>query len=159
MDPQSRHLGDDRPDDAGSRADYSAELPPDVKGIPAVLEELVRRGRAAGFPPRRLRFNLRIGVCEALANAIRHGGSETDASVRVNAVFSAEIIEVTITDAGRGFDPANLPDPTEPENLTLTTGRGVFLIRKLMDHVEYNAVGNSLRMVLYARRGRAGEAR
>jgi anti-sigma regulatory factor (Ser/Thr protein kinase) len=143
----------------GFRPEYRTELPADVERIPDLLEELVRRGRAAGFPARRLRFNFRVGVCEALANAMRHGASEEDASVRVEAAFSAARIEVTVTDPGGGFDPSRVPDPTTPENLTLSTGRGVFLIRKLMDRVEYNAVGNSLRMVLYARGGPAGEAK
>lgn len=137
--------------------DFRAELPPDVDRIPALLEEIVARARAAGFPHGRLRLNLRVGVCEALSNAMQHGQTEGRAPIRVEASFSSARIEVRIADRGGGFDPGDLPDPTLPENLARPGGRGVFLIRKLMDEVEYNDVGNSLRMVLLAG-GPAGEA-
>ena len=113
----------------------------------------MRRATDAGFPERRLRLNLRVGVCEALANAIRHGRPAQDQSVQIEASFSSTRIEVRIEDPGGGFDPESVPDPTLPENLSRPGGRGVFLIRELMDQVEYNAEGNALTMVLYARPG------
>jgi serine/threonine-protein kinase RsbW len=42
-----------------------------------------------------------------------------------------------ISDEGRGFDPDHLPDPLAPENLLRGTGRGIFLIRSLMDEVHF----------------------
>lgn len=137
--------------------DFRTELPPDVDRIPPLLEEIVARARAAGFPYDRLRLNLRVGVCEALSNAMRHGQSEGRGPIRIEASFSAARVEVHIADRGGGFDPEDLPDPTLPENLVRPGGRGVFLIRKMMDEVEYNDVGNSLRMVLLAG-GAGGEA-
>lgn len=139
-------------DPESSKTRYSAAVV-DVDRIPAILEELMRRAKDAGFPERRLRLNLRVGVCEALANAIRHGRPAQDQSVQIEASFSSTRIEVLIEDPGGGFDPASVPDPTLPENLSRPGGRGVFLIRELMDQVEYNAEGNALTMVLYARPG------
>jgi serine/threonine-protein kinase RsbW len=55
---------------------------------------------------------------------------------------------VCVSDEGAGFDPSRVPDPTRPENLNRPGGRGLFLIRSLMDEMEYNERGNSLRMVL-----------
>ena len=49
-----------------------------------------------------------------------------------------------IKDDGQGFNPAELPDPTRPENIILPAGRGVFLMNTFMDHVEYNDVGNEV---------------
>lgn len=143
-------------DDAG--AAFRTRVPADVDRIPALLEELAERARAAGFPHGRVRLNLRVGVCEALSNAMRHGQSEGRGPIHVEASFSAARIEVRITDPGGGFDPEELPDPTLPENLLRPGGRGVFLIRRLMDHVEYNDIGNSLRMVLLARGGAPDES-
>lgn len=137
---------------AGATPRLRMDLPIDLGGIPAVLDELVRRGSAAGFPRRKLRLNLYVGVCEALSNAMRHGGAGPQEAVRLEAAFSSVRIEVRIADGGVGFDPDRIPDPTLPENMVGEAGRGVYLIRKLMDHVEYNDVGNSLLMVLYARR-------
>ncbi len=47
-----------------------------------------------------------------------------------------------------GFDPEAVPDPTLPENLSRPDGRGVFLIRRLMDEVRFNDKGNSVCMML-----------
>ena len=52
-----------------------------------------------------------------------------------------------IRDEGPGFDPATLPDPTDPHNLEKTTGRGLLLIRTFMDEVSHNTLGNQITMV------------
>ena len=52
-----------------------------------------------------------------------------------------------IEDQGQGFDPAKLPDPTDPENLVKAHGRGLLLVRTFMDEVTHNDVGNAVTMV------------
>ena len=52
-----------------------------------------------------------------------------------------------IRDEGPGFDPDGLPDPTDPENLTKASGRGVLLIRTFMDEVRFNDTGNEITMI------------
>ena len=56
---------------------------------------------------------------------------------------------VTVTDEGRGFDPAAVEDPTRPENLGRSHGRGLFLLRSLADEVRFNETGNSVTLVLH----------
>ncbi|MBV8077326.1 MAG: ATP-binding protein [Planctomycetaceae bacterium] len=51
-----------------------------------------------------------------------------------------------IRDEGPGFDPSLLPDPTAPANLERASGRGLLLIRALMDEVAFNAAGNQITM-------------
>ncbi len=52
-----------------------------------------------------------------------------------------------ITDQGKGFDWRSVPDPrSNPELLLQPRGRGVFLIHKIFDHVEYNDAGNEIRL-------------
>ncbi len=119
----------------------------------------------------------RIGVAleEALANSLYHGNLEvgsgkdekygeefftlaaqrtqeppyTDRRIYVEATVSRHRAVFTVRDGGRGFDPSELPDPTDPENLERVSGRGVLLMRTFMDEVTYNDVGNSVTMVKY----------
>ncbi len=137
--------------------DFSLELPNDVRAIEDAVEYLVDRSLAAGFGDGdRLRLNLRVSVTEALANAMEKGNRQDPGKrVRLEARLRPDRIVVRVTDEGGGFDPATVPDPTLPEHRSLSTGRGIFLIRSLMDAVEFNALGNSITMVL--ERGEAAE--
>jgi serine/threonine-protein kinase RsbW len=69
-------------------------------------------------------------------------------SVLVEIAFQLGRIQARVTDQGSGFDPAAVPDPTRPENLTKPCGRGLFLMRKLMDEVWFNDRGNQVTLVL-----------
>ena len=128
---------------------YTLELPNDLQLIERSVDDLLERAMKVGFSHDRLRLNLRVGITEALANAMLYGCSGPGKRVSLQADFSPEQIVVRVTDEGRGFDPASLEDPTTPVNITRTGGRGIFLIRQLMDEVEFNEHGNSITMVLF----------
>ena len=129
--------------------DYTLELPNDLRAIERAVTYLVDRGREIGFDYDRLRLNFRVGVTEALANAMLYGNCRDPRKrVRIEAHLTPTEITVQVTDEGRGFDPAKVLDPTLPVNRTRTGGRGIYLIRKLMDRVEFNERGNSITMVL-----------
>lgn len=130
--------------------DFILELPNDVHAIETAVDELVDRSLAAGFDDGdRLRLNLRVSLAEALANAMLNGNRRDPAKrVRIEARLRPERIVVRVTDEGGGFDPATVPDPTLPEYRVRGSGRGIFLIRNLMDAVEFNDRGNSITMVL-----------
>jgi serine/threonine-protein kinase RsbW len=68
--------------------------------------------------------------------------------VRVEVTLDDGRLEARITDQGTGFDPSAIPDPTAPENLLKDGGRGVFLMRQLLDDVSYNDRGNQVTLVL-----------
>lgn len=78
-------------------------------------------------------------IREAVANAIEHG-NQSDASKQVEVDFRFEDnqIVISVTDQGLGFDPGNVPDPLEPDNLLKPNGRGILLIKEFMDEVEYS---------------------
>jgi anti-sigma regulatory factor (Ser/Thr protein kinase) len=63
------------------------------------------------------------------------------------AEFSEQHLCVQISDDGPGFNPADIPDPTDEENLLSTSGRGLFLIRAFMDQVSHNQPGNQITLV------------
>ena len=121
---------------------------------------------------------IRVGTAltEALMNAFHHGNLELDSALRertdgaywkeekarmkvapykdrrvhVIARFTSEGATFVVRDEGPGFDYETLPDPTDPENLTKPSGRGIMLIRTFMDDVRFNERGNEITMVLSA---------
>jgi serine/threonine-protein kinase RsbW len=130
------------------------EVPNDLQAIEGTVEYLMGRGREVGFNADRLRLNLRVGLTEALANAMLYGNRrDPGKSVRVEADLSVRQLRIRVTDEGGGFDPAIVPDPTLPANRERPGGRGIFLIRQLMDEVEYNRSGNSIVMILHGEGG------
>ncbi|MEX2282947.1 MAG: ATP-binding protein [Gemmatimonadota bacterium] len=132
--------------------DYTLELPNDLRAIERAVTYLMDRGHEVGFDYDRLRLNFRVGLTEALANAMLYGNCrDPEKHVRVEARLTSEEIMVQVTDEGRGFDPAKLSDPTLPTNRLRSGGRGIYLIKKLMDRVEFNERGNSITMVLLSR--------
>lgn len=114
-----------------------------------VVDLVVRHCCSGAWSTRRFRFNLRVAVAEALANAIIAGnGEDRTKSVLVRAEVFPDAIRVHVTDEGPGFDPTTLNDAVAPEDLERHNGRGLFLIKKLTDDVHFNARGNSICMTL-----------
>ncbi len=75
---------------------------------------------------------------EALANAVRHGNrSEPERKVMVDYTVDTSAVRIRVEDEGEGFDPATIPDPTDPENLLRPSGRGIFYMQQFMNHVEF----------------------
>jgi serine/threonine-protein kinase RsbW len=132
--------------------DYVLELPNDLRAIERSVDYLMDKGLEVGFDCDRLRLNFRVGLTEALANAMLYGNCRDPRKrVRVEAHLSPFEITVRVTDEGRGFDPDAVLDPTLPANRARPGGRGIFLIQQLMDRVEYNERGNSITMILRGR--------
>jgi serine/threonine-protein kinase RsbW len=93
--------------------------------------------------------NVLISMTEAANNAIIHGnGSDESKEVEIQYELDSRGKNLTfiIKDEGPGFDYNNLPDPTEPENLEKTSGRGVFLIMQLADVVVFSNNGATVEM-------------
>ena len=84
-------------------------------------------------------FGVDMAVREAVTNAVLHGnhGDETKV-VEVGFKSSARAIEITVRDEGKGFDPGSVPDPTDPQNILKTSGRGILFMRTFMDEVEWS---------------------
>ena len=94
------------------------------------------------------RLEIMLAVQEALANAVVHG-CKNDASKQVRCRVQRDKkdrILIVVTDPGPGFNPEGLLDPTQPENLHAGHGRGVYLIRQLMDEVQFESGGKEIKM-------------
>ena len=82
-----------------------------------------------------------MALREALANAIKHGNKlnpEKRVFVRMRVLPAGEL-KIEVEDEGDGFDPGRLVDPTSPDNLMRSSGRGVFYMRQFMDEVRFRA--------------------
>lgn len=92
--------------------------------------------------------DVELALQEALANAIVHGaqGDRTkNVECRV-ACDDAHGMLIVVSDPGDGFDPAKVPNPLLAENLYSSHGRGIFLINRLMDQVEFKRGGTEIHM-------------
>jgi serine/threonine-protein kinase RsbW len=129
--------------------DLVLELPTDVRTIEHAVDYVIGRCPTCAEQARRLQLNFRVGLTEALSNAMLYGNSHDPSKrVLVEIAFQLGCIQARVTDQGAGFDPNAVPDPTAPENLTKPCGRGLFLMRKLLDEVSYNDQGNQVTLVL-----------
>jgi len=93
---------------------------------------------------------LGLAVREAAANAVTHGNSYSSSkSVHFRVEVTEERLVVRLKDEGKGFDPAEVPDPTAPEGLLKGSGRGLLMMRALVDEVEVrNAAPRGTEVVL-----------
>lgn len=92
-------------------------------------------------------FDIRLCLEEALINAIKYGNRfQKDRRVRLEVVFDRRKVEISVEDEGAGFDPQRLEDCTKNRNLLKNCGRGIYLMHRLMDEVQYNTRGNGVRM-------------
>jgi CheY-like chemotaxis protein len=152
-------------------------LPNDPQLIPPLVAYLQHRVIEIGMTEESERMRVAVGLEEALVNALYHGNLELSSDLRdeepekydeivkqrqqqkpycdrrlhVEAKLSRQSLTFVIRDEGPGFNPHTLPDPTDPANLERVSGRGVFLMRTLMDEVSYNPTGNEVTLVKHRR--------
>jgi serine/threonine-protein kinase RsbW len=139
----------DRPLPTGTAVEVALRIPSDVSVIEEAVELVARHCFAGWDAPRRAHFRLRVALSEALANAIVYGNCEEESCVvEVRAECLPDAVHLHVTDEGRGFDPATVRDPVTPDDLEQPCGRGLFLIRNLMDDVRFTPPGNSICMTL-----------
>ena len=123
------------------------EVPSYVSLMHTILDYLLRRVEKNGVVSSET-SNLFVALDEAFVNAVKHGNKfDPNKLVRITAEVSPKEARFTVEDEGDGFDLAQIPDPTNVENLFKTSGRGVLIIHNVMDEVRYNERGNRLEMV------------
>ena len=119
--------------------------------VDAIVGEMVPLGYS-----KREALAARLGLEEALVNAVKHGNREDPGKcVRLGYQVTAEELVAEVVDEGPGFCPELLPDPFRPDNLLRPCGRGVFLMLAYMTWVRFNAKGNG---VTLCKRHRAFES-
>jgi len=122
------------------------KIPSNLEVIPTFISTLIERLKKFPISDEEI-FDIRLSLSEALINAVKHGNRMNPGlSVEVRVEIKDKELTIRIKDQGRGFDFKGLPDPTKGENLNKGCGRGVFLVRQLMDKVEFFDRGSGIIM-------------
>jgi anti-sigma regulatory factor (Ser/Thr protein kinase) len=162
-------------DPRGSWVKTSAEFV--LESHPATLTAVVGFVRETlellSFPDQASIVRTCAALAESLNNALYHGNLELSSALRkddtnewdsavaerrrqspykdrhifVRAELSSQEVVISVRDEGPGFNPATLPDPTDPDHIGCACGRGIFLVRTFMDEVRYNDKGNEVTLV------------
>jgi serine/threonine-protein kinase RsbW len=124
----------------------SHRFPNDADQIHAIENELLSTAERFGFTPSAA-FALRLALDEAIRNAFVHGCCDCPGKlIDVSWTVSRDKVTITVDDHGVGFDPNEVPDPREDDNLERPCGRGLLLMRAYMTSIHYNEQGNSVTM-------------
>jgi len=128
---------------------FSLKILSDIKYIREVSLGMLKWLESAKLDDSTL-FDIRLCVEEVVRNAITHGNNNNkDLNVLVSYWLEDGSLIIEVENEGRGFDPGKVPDPTIGENLIRNSGRGVYLVGKLMDKMEFNDRGNKVRLTKY----------
>jgi anti-sigma regulatory factor (Ser/Thr protein kinase) len=151
------------------------ELENDPQAIPPIIDQLMEDLTHRGWDDELAQMRVSLALQEGLSNALYHGNLELSSSLmsdstdpfyqlaehrRLIAPYANRIIQLiarhddnmvqyVIEDQGPGFDFSRLPDPTAEENIERFNGRGLFLIRNVMDEVTFHGLGNRIHMIMY----------
>jgi anti-sigma regulatory factor (Ser/Thr protein kinase) len=170
--------GHDRLMDCIGSGEASLRLPSDRSLCTPLVEHVQRLVSAVGLVDETGSLRVALAMEEALLNALYHGNLGLSAAeieranskyhqsgqdvlpdhlsaaaherkIHVRVQFSREQVTLTIRDEGSGFNPANIPAPTDPLNFSgdSPAGRGLVLIRMFMDEVSFNESANEIRLV------------
>lgn len=120
-------------------------LPDTSQALNLGVRRILQMARSCGCRVDRM-ADLEIAAREALANAMIHGNQRSaDKRVLLRCYGEPEFgILIVIRDEGPGFDPATVADPREDDRRHLPHGRGLFLMRRLMDFVDYRKGGREV---------------
>jgi len=126
---------------------YDQRLPSDLEIGHAAIEELMTALGAAGWEGMDV-FRIQMAIEEAVVNAIEHG-NERNIEKKIRLIFEVtpEMCVLIIADQGAGFDHKNVADPTTEELVDKPRGRGVLLMRELMNEANFNDVGNQVTLI------------
>jgi len=140
-----------RPQFAGRRAgsffQIEAWMPSEIKAISPLVDRLMRLIEGshcvAGEEPA-----VELALEEALNNAVVHG-NRMDGHKLIQVLCRCESgkgVSIVVKDQGQGFDPNGVPNPLSPENFGSDHGRGIWLMRVVMDEVSFERGGTEVCM-------------
>lgn len=132
------------------RKTFTLELPADPKEIRKVEPFLQQISDVARLDDGTF-YRLQVAGTEAVNNGILHGNkSNPKKMVYITCILDEDELVFLVRDQGKGFRPEDVPNPLEEKNLLKTNGRGIFLMRSLMDKVSFNVTrdGTEVELVI-----------
>ena len=124
-------------------------VPSEVDCIEEAVAVLTRHCLSGATASPKVQFRLQVALSDALANAIVRGNREdAGKQVYVEVDLLPDTVNIHVTDEGDGFDHASAAEALDPQSPDLPSGRGLFLIRHMVDDVHFNTQGNSICMTL-----------
>jgi serine/threonine-protein kinase RsbW len=117
-------------------------IPSDLTYVLGINYHISNLLKEFGYPAQDTRLNVPLACDEAITNAIVHGNcSRADKKVNIQIYVSPNRFRIRVRDEGEGFDIASVANPTQGEALLRPSGRGVYLMRSIMDSVEFKEGG------------------
>ena len=114
------------------------EVPSDPDKMPAIEEFVLNIAREVKLHSSK-HNNLALAVAEASSNSIIHGNkANKNKKVLITVRVNDKQMIITFKDEGKGFDPAKIPDPTDPENILKESGRGIHIMKSFLSELKYN---------------------
>ncbi len=127
---------------------YHIEVESDPNNLITVEEFVNYFAKDIGLSEQQLAALL-LAVTEATTNAIIHANKcDKSKMVSVDVEVQDTKLIIKVTDEGKGFDPNEIPDPTQPENILKDSGRGMYLMKVYMDDLKYNLTPNGTETIL-----------
>lgn len=113
------------------------QLPSRIESVEAAADVAGEFARANGLGDE-LAYAMDLAVRESVANAVKHGNKLDESKVvELRIEEGSGTLTISVRDFGNGFALDEIPDPTDPENLLKTNGRGILFMRSFMDTVEW----------------------
>ena len=128
---------------------YELIIKSDLNEIPKVERFTEKVSEKMNFTEEE-KDSLAISITEIVSNAISHGNKkDKNKKVVIKYQLSPKSLTISVQDEGKGFDEKKIADPLDPKNLLKESGRGVYIVRTLMDKLEfeYNKTGTLTRIV------------
>lgn len=134
------------------RKNNQIEIPSTLDYLPQVVEFIEKKLKKLGIKKDQI-DDIAISVTEAVTNAVVHGNkNDLRRKVKISLKVDSSCVEVMVEDEGSGFDPDSVQSPIEEENLLKETGRGIFILKSLMDKVDFfcePTKGSGVKMVKF----------
>jgi len=110
-----------------------------IAEVARLVDAVESFGTHAGLSPD-LTYRLTLSLDEIVSNVIRHGYSDTnDHVVEVRLSVHDGVVTSVIEDDGHPYDPRESPEPdlSMPVEQRGPGGLGIFLVKQMMDSIDY----------------------
>ncbi|MEJ2732369.1 MAG: ATP-binding protein [Anaerolineae bacterium] len=122
-----------------------------LENVPLAIDCVAKLAQKVGLDKRTL-YEIQLAVDEACANVADHAyRGEEPGDMEVSCYLENQLFTIRVRDWGRGFDPDSvvIPDVDAPLEERTLGGLGLFIVRQVMDYVQFTVdpkTGNELKM-------------